>query len=234
MSFKINDYLTLKKKANAVNIYINEEKFNQCKSLYLTNFQDKKNRLELSLDDKFFGFCSSIQAWADEDYSPDLLHHSLMIPILKGLTDAKDLQARKVFKKQIAIRLTKGHPKTVLFLLENNYLNYFNSLNLNFLFQKLNELSPDSNEDHILKLKCAIFERLFEINTRSAKKVLKKRLNEEVNNILLDKNYLATIKRFYTKYDELTKQSRSKHKYIFILILAGILFLSILLSVNIS
>jgi len=111
--FKVNNYLTLKLEDDKTNIYINNEKFIQCKYLLLQlsdntekNLEDidsidevaemldhslesinnnKKNILDPKLE--FWGHCSNLQAWFENDYDTRLLHSNISFPLLKKLTE---------------------------------------------------------------------------------------------------------------------------------------------------
>ena len=101
--FTVNSYLTLKLEDDKTNIYINNEKFIQCKYLLLhlsdsreKNLEDidsidavaemldhslesinnnNKNILDPKLE--FWGHCSNLQAWFENDYDTRLLHSNI-------------------------------------------------------------------------------------------------------------------------------------------------------------
>ena len=148
--FKVNEYITLKLEDGKTNIYVAGELFLQCKYLLLSiqvdeiqsldeiksideaaeildksqkGFNSKK--VEIPSEVEFWGHCSNLQAWYENNYDTRLLHSNLSLPLLKKLTEAGDSRAKKVFKKEVLQRLEYASDKIVLFLLENNYLKHF-------------------------------------------------------------------------------------------------------------
>ena len=149
--FKINEYITLKLENDFTKIYVNEEEFKQCKYLLLNIQADEifkydeinsiddisknfNHSLELGSnpiirilpDVEFFGHCSNIQAWVENNYDTRILHSNLSFPLLKRLTEVGDIKARRVFKEEIATRYTEGNLSVREFLNNGNYLGYLN------------------------------------------------------------------------------------------------------------
>jgi len=151
--FEINEYITLKLIGKETRIYINNKYFQQCKFLLL-NIPEKKiediedlnsideisEYLDKSLEpilnnkqieynitpeEEFQGHCSNLQAWYENEYDTRLLHRNLAFPLLKELTEAGDPLAKKVFKEEIASRLGEGYEPVITYLIDNNYLKYF-------------------------------------------------------------------------------------------------------------
>lgn len=129
-SFKINDFIAVHLLFNGIFIYVNNKRFRQCKYLVLNIPVDKINYfdeiesideaadiLDRSLefipiyefnippDAEFWGHCSNLQVWAENNYDTRLLHSNLSFPLLEELTKAGDKLAKKVFKEEIAKRL---------------------------------------------------------------------------------------------------------------------------------
>ncbi|MFX0024674.1 MAG: leucine-rich repeat domain-containing protein [Candidatus Hermodarchaeota archaeon] len=149
--YRINDFITLKLEKEKTVIYVNDEKFLQCKYLLIEIPKDRINEFDdfMSIDDvsekldhslekiisatkilpeiEFWGHCSNLQAWAENNYDTNLLHSNLAFPLLKKLTDVGDPIARRVFKEEIADRLTKLYTNVAQYLIQENYLEYFNS-----------------------------------------------------------------------------------------------------------
>ena len=150
MKFKINDFLELRLEDGRTNIYVAEEKFNQCKFLMInipTNRVDDFDvinsideakslsdelcsKMETDHDivspiDEFWGHCSNLEAWAENNYDTRLLEMRLAFPLLKKLSDAGDLTAKRVFKDEVASRLDSGFAPTIAYLIEEGYHNYF-------------------------------------------------------------------------------------------------------------
>ncbi len=149
--FKINSYLTLRLENDKTVIYVNDERFLQCKYLLIEipvekinefndfrSIDDVSEKLDHSLekninptqilpDIEFWGHTSNLQAWAENNYDTNLLHSNLAFPLLKKLTDVGDPIARRVFKEEIAERLTNLYTNVAQYLIQENYLKYFNT-----------------------------------------------------------------------------------------------------------
>ncbi|MFX1489321.1 MAG: Rab family GTPase [Promethearchaeota archaeon] len=144
--FKINDFLELKLENGRTNIYVGGLLFRQCKYLLLNinsnNFESYENidsideaaeKLDHSMETRgsnipprteFWGHCSNLQAWYENNYDTRILHRNLAFPLLKALADAGDKLAKRVFKEQLAIRLESGYPSVVIYLVKQGYLNH--------------------------------------------------------------------------------------------------------------
>ena len=144
--FKINKFITVKQEKNRVNIYVNNERFSQCKYLLMNipinqiqefdeidSIDEAAELLDHSLEEgapqipietEFWGHCSNLQAWAENDYDTRLLHSNLAFPLLRELYELGDAQAKKAFKEEIAKRLTCGYEPIIHFLLIEGYLDY--------------------------------------------------------------------------------------------------------------
>lgn len=147
--FKINSYLKLKLESGRTNIYVKNKLFRQCMYLLMNipvnkieEFDDIKSideaalkldrRMEgnhsiISPEEEFMGHCSNLQAWTENGYDTRILHRNLAFPLLKRLTQVGDSQAKKVFKEEIAIRFTSGHPTVIQYLTQNGYLKYLSA-----------------------------------------------------------------------------------------------------------
>ncbi|MFX1275298.1 MAG: hypothetical protein ACFFBP_08955 [Promethearchaeota archaeon] len=153
--FKINAYITLKLEGINTNIYLDEHLFQQCKYLAF-NFpidevhefddiqsidemeeNDRSNtykELDISPEQEFWGHCSNIHAWVENDYDTRLLHRNLAFPLLKKLTEIGDPVAKRVFKEEIIYRLEEGNDNVVIYLHKEGYLD-------NFSFEEIKLLS---------------------------------------------------------------------------------------------
>lgn len=147
--FKVNDYITIKLEDDETVIFVNEERFDQCKFLLLNipveNIEDYNEvesideaselldwtedgqrgiMYDISPEVEFFGHCSNMQAWVENDYDTRILHRNLAFPLLKKLTEVGDPIAKRVFSEEIAKRFESGHPSVVIFLMEGKYEEY--------------------------------------------------------------------------------------------------------------
>ncbi|MFW9878297.1 MAG: hypothetical protein ACFFG0_34885 [Candidatus Thorarchaeota archaeon] len=71
---------------------------------------------------EFWGHCSNIQAWVELNYDTRILHSNLAFPLLKELTKAGDPVAQRVFKEEIAKRISSGYFPTIKYLISEGYL----------------------------------------------------------------------------------------------------------------
>ncbi len=163
--FIINDFLELSLGENGKTyIYVNDEYFEQ--SMYLMlNVPIVENEKFNSIDStdevadllgweyegqqgveyelyeidprtEFWGHCSNLQAWYENDYDTRILHSELAFPLLKKLSDVGDPLARKVFKEEIAKRFESGYPTVIACLLLGQYLNYLNREEKNLIIEQ--------------------------------------------------------------------------------------------------
>ena len=148
--FRINQYLTLKLEEDKTIIYIEEESFRQCKYLLLNipikditsvneleSIDEASEKLSHDLEPsdefsrineippeiEFWGHCSNLQVWYENDYDTKLLHSNLAFPLLKKLTEVGDPLAKKVFKEEIAKRYNTGVERVRKYLEDRKYLN---------------------------------------------------------------------------------------------------------------
>jgi len=162
--FEISDCLRLKLERGKTNIYVNDKLFNHCKYLLLNlpfknidkveeinSIDDVFEELDKSLEPgynqaiyippeiEFWGHCSNIQVWYENNYDSRFIHSNLAFPLLKKLTEAGDRVAKKVFKDEIAIRFESGHLPIVQYLLNNKYLDSLNDEEIECLLDQAEE-----------------------------------------------------------------------------------------------
>ena len=80
---------------------------------------------DITPEQEFWGHCSNLQAWYENDYDTRLLHSNLAFYLLKALVDAGDPKANKVFKTEVAERFGSGYPNVIIFILKSKLLDYF-------------------------------------------------------------------------------------------------------------
>ncbi len=144
--FKINKYLTLKLEGGQTNIYVKGRLFSQCKFLLFSFTKDELSDYEeinsideikekydhsheghskkISPELEFWGHCSNLQAWYENDYDTRILHSNISFPLLKELVKARDQKAKRVFKEEIALRFESNFRNVVIFLLKEDYLSF--------------------------------------------------------------------------------------------------------------
>jgi len=144
--FKINDYLSLKLEGRTTNIYVKGVLFQQCKFLLLNipvdemvsfddidSIDEAAEKLDRSMEGssgnvlippetEFWGHCSNLQVWYENNYDTRLLHSNLAFPLLKKLVEAGDVNAERVFKEEIVKRFIKGNETVQTYLKEQQYL----------------------------------------------------------------------------------------------------------------
>ena len=157
--FKVNDYISLRLESSKTIIYIKGKIFNQCKRLLLNIPVDKistfekiqsvdeaseelikensSNEIKLSPDLEFWGHCSNLQIWAENDYDTRLLHRNLAFPLLKELVKVGDLKAKRVFNEEIAKRIEIGYFPVLEYLILEGYPSYLNNDQIFLLFDIL-------------------------------------------------------------------------------------------------
>jgi len=158
--FKVNDHLILKLENNTTKIYVGGKLFQQCEFLLLNvpidsirnydeinSIDEAAEKLDSSLEGRgsskyyispeteFWGHCSNIQAWYENNYDTRILHRNLAFPLLTALVKVGDPLARKVFKEEIALRLESGYPSVVIYLINQGYLKYLNRKEMNFILE---------------------------------------------------------------------------------------------------
>lgn len=160
--FKVNDFITVKLIGDETVIFVKGKRFRQCKYLLLYPEKGREYGEIRSIDEaaehlsgeleypgragraippelEFKGHCSNLQAWAEHDYDTRLMHSNIAFPLLKRLAEVGDPKAKKVFKEEIAYRITEGTIKTVNYLIAENYLQYLNAEELETVFRDVKE-----------------------------------------------------------------------------------------------
>lgn len=147
--FTINEFISLKLEEDKTNLYVNKKLFRQCKYLMIhvtteriEDYQEIKSidqaadmlgwkeeghgEVEYFIDPgtEFWGHCSNLQTWYENNYDTRLLHSNLAFPLLKHLTNCGDPLAKKVFKEEIAKRFESGYLSVISYLIEENYLRF--------------------------------------------------------------------------------------------------------------
>ena len=168
LEFKINDFITLKLENGLTNIYIKDKKFEfYCDRLVvviqsdnLSNFDDLESIDDLNQDqsslnvsispkEEFWGHCSNLQSWEENEYNTALLHSSLSFPLLKKLTEVGDPIANKFFKNEIGKRFVSKNPNTSKFLVEEDYLNFLNDEEFASLMESYKEYVKQTEIEQI-------------------------------------------------------------------------------------
>ncbi len=252
IKFKINKVIELKFEDDATVIYIGGEPFNYCKYLLLNipldeidkvneinSIDEAKELLDDSMEGKkaseiippeteFWGHCSNIQVWAENDYDTNLMHSNLSFPMLKKLTQLGDKQAKKVFKKEIIKRFLSGFPTVISLLIVEDYLRFLNDNDMKYMFRKVKELHLNDNNEKNSEI-FKIFEYLYSYLIKRSKTGLAKDLMTSLSifeledYLYLERAYLLDLIMAKEEglINKLKKKFNLNHEYIF-----SILYLS--------
>ncbi len=207
--FKINKYLSLRLENRRTIIYVNNRPFRQCMYLLLNIPLDKikeydeirsideaasnldrkmeRNHNLIPPETEFWGHCSNLQAWSDNNYDTRILHRNLAFPLLKALADAGDPLANSRFKEEIAIRYATGHPSVVRFLTQNGYLHYLNE-------EEFESILVDIDFPTVDEYSRKIIAYLGDFDNRDAINNAKKSTTKFLGNFRFSYKYLILIK----------------------------------------
>ncbi len=156
---------------------------------------------------EFWGHCSNLQVWSEQNYDTRLLKSDLAFPLLKKLVDAGDQKARNVFKEEIAKRLSSGYYNVIEYLFEQDYIKYLGNEELWVVIRPPLE-NLKKNNYHVqwwtykTELPLLLLNKLAEIGDSLVLPVLKKAIIEilQTNNImniemLYDGGYIKYLSR---------------------------------------
>jgi Leucine-rich repeat (LRR) protein len=160
--YKINKFIELRLEGKETVIYLNGNKYIQCKMILknfhvddlihikdynsidalLQNFDtDLTNSYHnISPKEEFWAHCSNLEVWSENMYDTQLLHFNLAFPLLKELAKLGDVNARKIFREEIGKRITSGDLKTVKYLILENYIENLTDEETEFIFRELKNL----------------------------------------------------------------------------------------------
>ncbi|MGV9141827.1 MAG: hypothetical protein ACOC1X_02705 [Promethearchaeota archaeon] len=182
-SFKINEYIKLKLENGETQIYVQDQLFSQCKYLLLNikrknvrqydninsideirdiydhSLEHDKSQEGIDSRTEFKGHCSNLQAWYEHNYDTRLLDSRLAFPLLRRLTEAGDLLAKRVFKDEIAKRISSGYSPVIEYLFKEGYFNYFNKEEVDTLLEDID----DTIERIRYKIKLSDYKFRFEV-----------------------------------------------------------------------
>ncbi len=154
--FVINPYLAVRLEGPETVIYVGGRRFRQCKALVFdlpgrvvhdpvgpTSIDEvaalyrqyplASSSTKIPSEVEFWGHCSNLQAWADNDYDTRLLHSNLAFPLLTALADAGELHARVVLGREVVARFTAGYMPVVKYLVEGEYYRFLTAADLDAL-----------------------------------------------------------------------------------------------------
>ncbi len=160
--FEVNEFISLKLMGGETHIFVDGERFNQCRyvllvdplknegqreigsideaqAMYNNDLEDEitPEQLGISHEQEFWAHSSNIQAWYENNYDTRLLHSNLSFPLLKKLADVGDMNAQKVFKEEIAKRFLSGYFPVILYLFREKYLDFLTSEEFSILLDEV-------------------------------------------------------------------------------------------------
>ena len=149
--FLVNDYISLRLMFSKTLIYVCNELFLSCQkialsiapnefedytdftdiddaiSFYKSHTQTDGKQISVSPEEEFWGHCSNLQAWVENDYNTCVLSKNISFPLLKELFVRGIKRFTPIFKRELIERIKIGG---------NNILSYFlhkNDTEENFL-----------------------------------------------------------------------------------------------------
>jgi len=169
--FKVNKFITLKLIQGKTLIFVDGERFDQCRyvllvdplrnedqeeigsideaqAMYNNDLEEKitPEQLGISFEQEFWAHCSNLQAWYENNYDTRLLHSNISFPLLKKLTQVGDLKAKKVFKEEVAKRFVSGYFPVMVYLFREEYLDCLTPEEFSTLLNEIDYSKLDLSE----------------------------------------------------------------------------------------
>jgi len=144
-------------------------------------------------EEEFWAHCSNLQGWVENNYDTRILHSNLAFPLLKKLNKAGDPMAKKVFKEEIAKRFSMKYFTTMLFLIEENYLDYLTNEEIENLLEN-NKDFTEFNDDQV-KLEDILFSIVLNLKLEREKSY-NSLINECLRLVALE-NYTTDPSKWY-------------------------------------
>ena len=170
-NFEVNEFISLKLIQGEIIIFVDGERFNQCRyvllvdplkneqqgeigsideaqAIYNNDLESEVTPEELGItkEQEFWAHSSNLQTWAENGYNSRLLHRNLAFPLLKKLTEVGDVNAKKVFKEEIGKRFVSGFFPVMAYLFKEGYLDVLTSEEFSSLLDEINYSKLDLNK----------------------------------------------------------------------------------------
>ncbi len=149
----------------------------------------------ITAEQEFWGHCSNIQAWIENDYDTRILYRNMAFPLLKELMLAGDPKAKKVFKEEIAYRLESGYPNVVNYLLNEGYLSYLDKEELTTIFENSNLIENTFKNRNLFYSLQPFLDKVPHLIKKYILKLITNNQNSNINlHDLFSKGYLKYLK----------------------------------------
>ncbi len=233
MKFIVNEYLELQLENGKTFICIGGDRFDQCKFLFINipineidsfdeieSVDEAAEKLDRSLEFRggrqvdiippeveFWGHCSNLQVWVENNYDSRLLHRNLAFPLLERLAEVGDPTAKKVFKEEIAIRMESGFPSVVEYLVIQGYLDYLNEDEFDAVVRNPKVIDGLINACYKDGEGLYQFDGLYEL-LKKVKKVDEKYFKEIIKKLLMKNDF--KLNNFFDRTDFMYELSKSE------------------------
>lgn len=155
---------------------------------------------EIKPEEEFWGHCSNIQAWTENEYDTRLLHSNISFPLLKKLVDIGDPKAKRIFKEEIAERFLSGYLPVMKYLVNENFFQYFT---IEEIITLIDEYKSQNNRENIIL--CDLYEKaeLYSNAAEIASKIYPRNAKAYyhiANKMFFNKNYRNAIEIYKKAY----------------------------------
>lgn len=131
--FTVNEYISLRLMFSKTLIYVCNELFLTCQKIAINiapiefreyaNFNDiddiidfynshahsaAKKEVSITPEEEFWGHCSNLQAWVENDYNTCVLSKNISFPLLKELSNRRISRFTQILKKELIERIRMG------------------------------------------------------------------------------------------------------------------------------
>ncbi len=203
LHYKLNDFLRLELLEGRTKIFIKNKEFKfYCKPLILTidkdkideydeissvdeivNFESKK--IKIPPEQEFWGHCSNLQVWIENNYNLNYIHTNLGFPLLRALHDAGDSKAKRVFKDELAKRFCSKNLVVAKYLFLNHFLDYFTKEELKSIIDFYKDISKENNPNNqVILSMCYQQKKNFSKSINILTRILKFELNNQKHNYI--------------------------------------------------
>ena len=159
--FVVNEYISLRLMFSKTLIYVCDELFLTCQKVAISiaptefdeyaNFNDiddiisfyksqttvEEQQISMTSEEEFWGHCSNLQAWVENDYITNVLSKNISFPLLKELYHRGIKHFTPIFKRELIERIRTGGTKALLYFISDTEYNYLQHLTEDDLFDNL-------------------------------------------------------------------------------------------------